>query len=153
MVCCFTGHRNLPTQEVGQIRLSLLETIESLVQKGVTEFRAGGALGFDTLAALSVLEVKERYPHISLVLILPCKDQDKGWSAANKRRYDEILERADEVKVLSEHYYRGCMYVRNRALVEDSDYCVAFLREKSGGTQMTVTYAQQKRLEIINLGE
>ncbi len=153
MVCCFTGHRNLPSAFVAEIRDRLLKTIGFLAERGVSEFRAGGALGFDTLAALAVLEMKEKYPHISLKLILPCKDQDKGWSEADKRVYYEIIERADEVAILSEHYYRGCMFVRNRALVDGSDYCVAFLREHKGGTQMTVNYAQSKHLKIINLGE
>ncbi len=153
MKCCFTGHRQLPVEQVGDIRTRLMETIEALVKEGVSEFRAGGALGFDTLAALAVLEAKERHPHISLVLMLPCRDQDKGWSAPDKLRYREIIERADEVKVLAEHYYRGCMFVRNRALVDGSDYCIAFLRENAGGTKMTVSYAEKQNLKIINLGE
>ena len=153
MIACFTGHRMLPTQQICDIRTRLSETIETLIKKGVTQFRAGGALGFDTLAALTVLEIKERHPHIRLILMLPCKDQDRGWSAENKRRYQEIIGRADEVNVLSEHYYRGCMHVRNRALVNGSDYCIAFLRESTGGTKATVTYAEKQNLDIINLGE
>lgn len=153
MVCCFTGHRHIPVGEVADIRSRLLETIEALVKQGVTEFRAGGALGFDTMAAMAVLQVRDKYPDISLVLILPCKDQDKSWREVDKLRYQEIIAHADKVQVLAEHYYRGCMFVRNRALVDGSDFCIAFLRENAGGTKMTVTYAEKQHLQIINLGE
>lgn len=153
MVACFTGHRDLPVGQMEEIRTRLYETVERLIGAGVSEFRAGGALGFDTLAAATVLELKEKYPEISLVLMLPCRDQDKGWSDENKARYKEIMARADEVKVLAEHYYRGCMFVRNRALVDGSAYCIAYLTSERGGTAMTVNYAKKQNLEIINLGE
>ena len=153
MVACFTGHRELPVGEIADIRIRLYETIEHLIGQGVREFRAGGALGFDTLAALTVLELREKYPEIRLVLLLPCRDQDRGWSKENKLRYRETMERADEVQVLAEHYYRGCMHVRNKALVDGSDYCIAFLRGTSGGTKATVAYAEKHNTQIINLGE
>lgn len=153
MVCCFTGHRSLPKGSANLINARLHKTIEYLIGQGVSEFRTGGAIGFDTLAAFAVLKLKEQYPHISLVLMLPCKDQDKGWTDLQKRCYKEIINCADQVNILSEHYYRGCMFARNRALVDGSDYCVAYLTQAKGGTQMTVDYAQRKNLKIINLGQ
>lgn len=40
--------------------------IERSIQAGYVYFGAGGALGFDTLAAQMVLKLKERYPDIKL---------------------------------------------------------------------------------------
>lgn len=127
--------------------------IEKLYRDGVREFRCGGAVGFDTLAALAVLEKREEYPDIRLVLMLPYRGQATAFTPLQRRCYDEIMLGADEVNVLSEHYFRGCMFARNRALVEGSDYCVAFLLGDTGGTKMTVDYAKKKELKIINLGE
>jgi len=124
-----------------------------LIDAGVCEFRAGGALGFDTLAALAVLEIKEEYPEIRLVLMIPCKDQTKGWKEADCLRYDHIMQAADEVNILAEHYYRGCMFVRNRALVDGSTYCICYQRYAGGGTGMTVNYANKQGLIITNVGE
>lgn len=45
-VCCFAGHRNLPKDKLASIARNLDQAIESLVEKGVTEFISGGALGF-----------------------------------------------------------------------------------------------------------
>ena len=37
----------------------------------------GGALGFDTLVAKLIINLKIKYPYIKLVLILPCIEQTK----------------------------------------------------------------------------
>ncbi len=150
-ICCFTGHRDLDGK-AREIYRRTYDAVENCIAQGYDEFRAGGALGFDTLAAMVVLELKKKYPQVRLVLYLPCREQEKYWTTENKARYAAILEQADEVKILSDHYYRGCMFVRNRAMVEGSDLCIAYLRS-GGGTKMTVDYAKKKNVTIINMGE
>ena len=54
--CCFTGHRRIPPEVVAPLRERLEAEIESLIRQGVRYFGAGGALGFDPLAAEAVLE-------------------------------------------------------------------------------------------------
>ena len=66
-----------------------------------------------------------------------------------KAEYQAILECADEVLVMYEHYVRGCMHARNRKMADDSSKCVAFCTEKTGGTAYTVNYADKKGIEII----
>ena len=72
-------------------------------------FGAGGALGFDTLAAQCVLSLKKQYPHIKLILVLPCITQTKGWSKDDIATYEEIKSQADKVVYTSYDYFRGCM--------------------------------------------
>ncbi len=134
------------------LRADVRAVIEKLYAAGFREFRCGGALGFDTLAALEVLAYRREKEDISLVLMLPCRDQDKAWTPSQKQLYRDILERADEVRVLAEHYYRGCMFVRNRALVDGSECCIAYLTSDRGGTKMTVNYAEKQGINVINLG-
>ena len=62
--CCFTGHRKIPISQYESITRKLTETITALAERGVIYFGAGGALGFDTLAAQTVLNLKNRYPNI-----------------------------------------------------------------------------------------
>ncbi len=120
-----------------------------MIENGVCYFGTGGAIGFDTVAAELVLELKRSYPHIKLILILPCTDQTKGWKRADKIRYDRIRNNADKVKVLSDTYYSGCMHARNRHMVDHSAYCVCYCRKDSGGTAYTVDYATKNGLEVI----
>ena len=73
--CCFTGHRNIPIDEYEKIEKRLEEEGVNLIHQGVKDFWAGGALGFDTMAALMVLKLKKDFPHIRLLLALPCPEQ------------------------------------------------------------------------------
>jgi hypothetical protein len=66
--CCFTGHRKLPPGQSEKIAGRLKTVLIHLIEVGFRDFCAGGALGFDTLAAQTVLELKKQYPQIRLVL-------------------------------------------------------------------------------------
>ena len=151
--CCFTGHRVIPEHERAALAARLRETLCELIARGVRHFAAGGALGFDTLAAQTVLQLKAEYPDITLILVLPCRNQTAGWSAANTAVYENILLQADKVVWLAPQYYNGCMQARNRRLVEHADVCVAYLKSSRGGTAHTVSLARQKGIPVINLGE
>jgi len=134
---------------MNEIQYSASRAIEKLIKEGVTTFKAGGAVGFDTVCAQAVLGLREKHPGVRLELILPCTRQERNWNTRDKRVYREIIEAADSVEFLAEHYYDGCMQTRNRALVNGSGYCVAYLARHYGGTYYTVNYAKEQGLEII----
>ena len=149
--CCFTGHRDIPEQDYVEIKKKTRAAIISLIEKGVVYYGAGGARGFDTLAAETILELKKDYPQIKLILVLPCPEQTKGWDKKDVKKYAEIKSRADKVVYTSDYYFRGCMHVRNRHLVDCSKYCICYLTKNTGGTAFTVAYAKTKGLEILNI--
>lgn len=149
--CCFTGHRELPTRELNCIKTELEKTITILIDRGIRYFGAGGAWGFDALAAKAVLKLRQQHPHIRLILVLPCHDQTKKWSAQKVAEHERIMAQADKVVYTAEHYYEGCMHKRNRHLVENSSVCVCYLTKCSGGTDYTVSYARLQGLEVINI--
>ncbi|MBQ8345382.1 MAG: DUF1273 family protein [Clostridia bacterium] len=150
-ICCFTGHRTIEAHHVKQLPELLQRTLDDLVEEGYEVFRAGGAIGFDTLAALKVLEQKKSHPHIRLELILPCRDQTARWGEYHRSVYDYILTQADRIVYTSERYTPGCMAQRNRMLVNGSLCCVAFCSKQSGGSAYTLQYAHRKGLRTINL--
>lgn len=148
---CFTGHRNIPYTVASRLPDLLEQVISELCARGATVFRAGGAMGFDTVAALKVLDMKERYPQIRLELILPCRNQTERWDEISRQTYAYILRKADSHRFLFDTYFDGCMLERDRRLVEGSDVCVAYCAQSRGGTAYTVTRALRAGLEIINL--
>ena len=150
---CFTGHRSIPYADAARLPDLLGEVISRLCERGATTFRAGGAMGFDTVAALKVLDMKEKYPQIRLELILPCRNQTERWDEISRRTYEYILKNADSHRFLFDTYFDGCMLERDRKLVEGSDVCVAFCKRSSGGTAYTFTHALRAGLEVINLHE
>lgn len=150
---CFTGHRTIPMLKKWKIEKKLKETLEALIDNGYCYFGAGGALGFDTIAAQTVLGLKKKHPEIKLILVLPCKNQTRGWEEKDVSVYESIIEQADKVVYTQEHYDRGCMFKRNRHLVDNSSICVSYLTEEKGGTAYTVNYANQKGVKVINIAE
>lgn len=149
--CCFSGHRKIPPMQSEQIAERLRAEIMGLISAGYVSFFAGGALGFDTMAELAVLKIKQSYPQIKLTLALPCKIQTRGWDKNDIQRYEEIKRKSDNVIYTSEEYTSGCMFKRNRYLVDNSSVCVCYLTEDSGGTAYTVGYAKKEGLKTINL--
>lgn len=151
ITCCFSGHRKIPYGFSDELEYRIACTIESLVMRGFRNFVNGGALGYDMMAALAVLDMKKRYPDIKLIMELPCEDQDRYWHMHDKTVYERILSEADEVVCTLKHYYNGCMHDRNRRMIDRSSVCVCYLTENSGGTYYTVMRAHRSGLEIINL--
>ena len=147
----FTGHRNINREDILLLPSLLEETILKLARRGAVVFRAGGAMGFDTLAALKVLDMKERLPQLELELVLPCKNQTERWDAASVRTYGYILNNSTRHRFLYETYVDGCMLARDRQLVEGADVCVAYCARSHGGAAYTCAYALKRGVELINL--
>ena len=137
--CCFSGHRKLPQEQLDEIGKRLKDKVIELIKQGVNTFHSGYAGGFDTIAALTVNELKKEYPHIKLILVIP-------YSQEVKIPYDECI-------CLAEKYRKGCFHIRNRYLVDNSSYCIYFLTKNTGGTAYTVNYAKKQGLSVYNIFE
>ena len=149
--CCFTGNRDIPINDLERMQKRLKEEIIKLIEQGYQFFGTGGALGFDTESAFAVLALKSEYPHIKLILVLPCRTQTNQWSSEDIAVYEEIKNRCDKFIYTSETYTKGCMFKRNRHLVDHSSVCIAYDRKGNGGTAYTVNYAKQKSIPIVNI--
>lgn len=143
----FTGHREISKSDCKALK----ETLISFIDKGYKYFISGGALGFDTIAAECVLELKNDGADVSLIFMLPCREQDARWSEFDKKIYRNLLSEADRVIYVREHYTRSCMFERNRAMADASSACIAYCNRKNGGTAYTVDYAAKKGLPIVNI--
>lgn len=148
---CFTGHRKIPVKQYDAIYECLKATIVSLIERNYRFFGAGGAIGFDTMAAQAVLAIRNQYPHIRLILVLPCRSQAEKWSEYDRAIYEHIKAQADKVVYTAQEYTKNCMHLRNRHLVDNSNVCICYLTERTGGTAYTVSYARMQGIEVINI--
>lgn len=152
---CFTGHRSIPEPHAWRLPSLLEEQLRALIARGARNFRAGGAIGYDMLATLKLLELKEQLPSygLRLQLCLPCRDQTRGWDEPSRRAYQYILDRADGVHYTAELYTPSCMLERDRRLVDGSDVCLAYCTRNRGGSFYTCSYALKQGVELINLAD
>ena len=128
--CCFSGHRELPSEQLEEIKERLRVEVIKLINEGVHTFYNGFASGFDTEATLTVNELKKEYPYIKLILVLPYRQ--------------EINIPYDECICLAEKYRKGCFHIRNRYLVEHGKYCICYLTEDKGGRHIPSTMQKSK---------
>lgn len=147
----FTGHRDFYHVQGSWAFGALEHTICAYIKKGYKYFVAGGAIGFDTMAAECVLKLKSEGADISLVLMLPCRDQDAKWNVWERKKYHRIISQADEVIYTANEYSRGCMLARDRAMVDCSAACITYYVRNTGGTAYTVSYASKQGLPITNI--
>lgn len=155
---CFTGHRTI-AEDKEKLSARLYALLERLVtEQKITDFYTGGAVGWDALAALTVLKLREKYPKVKLHLVLPCpfEEQSTKWNEAQKEEHKHIASLADTKEFTSEHFGKTAMKIRNARLVElATDCCICYWNPKDfrSGTGQTVRMAQKKGIEVINLFE
>lgn len=156
--CCFTGHRpqsfafQFDEQHADCVRLKALlrQEIESLITiHKVKHYITGMALGVDQWAAEAVLELKEKYPEVTLEMALPCETQAVNWTKQQRKRYFSIAERSDIETMLQRAYTTNCMNKRNRYMVSNSQIVLAVWNGKFGGTGHTVNFAKRLGREIV----
>lgn len=145
--CCFTGHRKLPTEKLNKITDELEKTVIGLIADGYRFFGTGGALGFDTVAAQTVIRLKDKYPKIRLILVLPAPTkQNSGtkMTAESTSVSRSLRIRRYMLPKISQRLYGK----KNRHLVDNSSVCVAHLTQSGGGTAYTVEYAKNTDLKL-----
>lgn len=160
LVCAFTGHRpaklsfqyNESAPECVRLKAVLYDHITALADSGVTDFLSGMALGTDMWAAELVLMLKKERPDVALFCILPCASQPDAWPPESRKRYFDILNRADGVHYVRRAYTKGCMLERNRYLVDHAHFVLAVYNgELRGGTAATVRYANSLKRALITI--
>lgn len=154
--CCFTGHRpeKLPWGEREDhpdcvaLKQSMAEQLERLYQGGFRRFVCGMARGADFYFAQEVLALRQVHPDVTLEAALPCLGQAKRWGEADRLRWHRLVDACDVTTLVQEHYDRYCMPRRDRYMVDQSSALLAVYNGTRGGTQYTLNYAMEHRLDI-----
>ena len=129
-----------------KIRQILIEMIHS----GFTNYCTGMAEGFDMIGTEILIDLRNEYK-IKIIGVLPCLGQEVKWNPVQQSRYRKILSHCDEIIVLSDHYYDGCMNKRNKFMTKCSSVCFACWDGKPSGTGNTVRYAKENHNRIIRI--
>lgn len=156
MIIAVTGHR--PNKLYGynlnnEKNLELKEKLKKiLIDNKCTEAITGMALGVDTIFALAVLELKDEGYNIKLHCAIPCRNHSSKWIKESVDLYNDILSKADVVKLVTDETYKPyLMQIRNEYMVDLADKIIAVWDGSSGGTANCVKYAQKKNKEIIRI--
>ena len=138
MTCTFFGHKDTPSDVKGKLRETIVQLIE---EKGVTNFYVGNHGNFDRMVLSELKELSKQYPQIrySVVLAYLTQHCDEDYS---NTVYPEGIESVPK---------RFAIDFRNKWMLQQSDFVVAYVRRSIGGAAKFADMAKKRGKEIINL--
>lgn len=158
--CCFTGYRpdKFPFKlKKGDLRYenmenALVEVILKLAEQNCRIFYTGMAMGFDLIAAETVLALKNAFnPPLKLIGVIPFAGQSNHFPELWREHFNKVLQGADETVTLSDTYFNGCFQTRNKYMVDNSDYVITWYDGQRGGTANTLKYAERTGRQVFNI--
>lgn len=154
--CAFTGHRIIDITpdtckkkaNYKRIYKKLNNLICEAIANGYIYFLCGMAKGIDMLCAEIVLKFMDKNPSISLECAIPHREQFIDYNDIDLARYFDILEKAQNVTLISEKYSSNCMMKRNRYMINCSSRLIGVWNgNTSGGTFKTLKLAEKKAID------
>jgi uncharacterized phage-like protein YoqJ len=142
MIGAFTGHR---PDKLGGYKLpnptyvKVCKEIDWLLRElNPEKVISGMALGVDQWAANIARKLE-----IPFIAAIPFENQESKWPLRSQRAYHLLLKYASEKVIVSPGGYEVAkMQVRNRWMVDNSDFLIAVWDGSKGGTANCVEYAE-----------
>ena len=139
-ICTFCGHAQTPDH----IKSLLKEVIEELISSGKADTFYVGSQGQFGRMALSVLrELKETYSQIQYAIVL-------AYIPGARTEYDDDTPTIypEGLELVPKKF---AIVHRNRWMVAQSEYLIAYVQHSWGGAAQTLTYAKRRGVNISNL--
>lgn len=144
--CAFSGNRKL----LEDFSVEILEReIVRAIKNGVKKFYVGMAEGFDLFCG--ELVIKNKKEGIQLVACIPHPLQNIGYKKENEKRYQYILENADEKVVICDNPSKWSYLKRNEYMEQNAEMLICYNRKKRGGTKHTISLFEKNNKKIIYL--
>ena len=151
--CCFTGHRDIPTDRLQMVMTGTEAKVRELISQGYRYFGVGGAIGYDTIVAELLLRLREReYPGIRIILVYPFDGFISRWSDSQQATYTRLLPLYNKRVCVCKSASREAYLARDRHLVDYSSACIAYCTRQTGGTAYTSRYAAARGVPVFNVG-
>ena len=146
--CFFIGHREADERLL--LRLELI--IKRLIaEENVRYFYVGGHGGFDRIVAAATKQAKQKYPDITLMLVLPYHPAERAIPTPDGfdgTYHPEGLENTPR---------RYAIVRTNQIMVNTCDWLVCYVSHGASNSRNLLEYARRREekglIQIINVGE
>jgi uncharacterized phage-like protein YoqJ len=159
--CAITGHNpqrfKFKYNEESPLCCSIKAAIEyqviTLYSKGVRLFHVGCAVGVDTWAAETIIELKQQadYSDMELFCAIPFPEHTEKFTARQMKRFQEIISKCTYKEVINRHYSPVAYKRLNYFMIDKSQHLIAVYdqdkSERNALVQM-VNYAVKNNLQI-----
>lgn len=144
MICTFFGHRDVSIK----IESTLKCVLEEIIQKEKADiFYVGSQGDFDFMAKRLLVQLKNKYPHIKIIIVLAYMPKN-----ADEITFGEYIETLypDGLEYSPRRY---AIDRRNRWLVEHSDMVITYVTRNYGGAAKFKSLAISKGKRVIEISE
>ena len=146
--CFFMGHREADERLLPRLELVIDQLITG---ENVRDFYVGGYGGFDRIAAAAVKRVKQKYPDITLMLVLPYHPAERPTEAPagfDGTYHPEGLENTPR---------RYAIVRTNQIMVDTCDWLVCYVCHGASNSRNLLEYARRREekslIQINNIRE
>ncbi len=154
--CCFFDFNqktvrffNEQDEKCINLKKTLQKEIENkIVKNNVTHFISGMSIGTDILAAQIVLDLKKKYPQITLECAIPFENQAAYWSEANREQYFNIAAACDKETLIQKHYTKKCILKLSYYMLKSADYAIAFWNNASDANIESIKFSKKHEIQI-----
>lgn len=148
IIITFCGHAQF--SKSAEYERIVLDYLTETAKDQPIDFYLGGYGEFDSFAYDCAKTYQKTHPHTSLYLITPymTATYQKNHLTYQKDRYDGIIYPELENKP-----QRLAISYRNKWMVEQASYIIAYVDHAWGGAYSTYQYAKRKGKTILNLGK
>lgn len=150
MIFAATGHR--PNKLGGYSPAAMLKLTEFAFQyltliDQPDKIVSGMAIGWDQAVAHAAVLCG-----VPFIAAVPFAGQELTWPTLAQEQYRRLLDRADEVVIVTPGSYSPAkMHARNEWMVDHADKVIALWNGTEGGTASCVAYAEGVRRPVENL--
>ena len=146
--CFFIGHREADERLLPRLEL----VIDRLIwAENVRYFYVGGYGGFDRIAAVAVKHAKQKYPDITLMLVLPYHPAERTVLTPNG------FDGTYHPKGLENTPRRYAIVRTNQIMIDTCDWLVCYVRHGASNSRNLLEYARRREskglIQIINIGK
>ena len=139
--CVLAGHSpdNMPwncSRSSGAVKMKnlLMPVMEKLInERGVKHFMCGMSRGASLLEASCILQLKKKYPQISLQCVIPDREFTSLWSASDKAEFRRITAKADSFTAMTDVPVRYGYRTRREYMVDCAGYLICIYVPGSPG--------------------
>lgn len=140
IICTFFGHRDAPSNIKPKLRDTIMDLIEN---KGVQLFLVGDSGTFDRLVLSALKDLKKRYVFEYQVCL---SHMPASYESSFSDDVPTVLPEGIE-----NVFPRFGIDFRNKYMLNESDYVIAYVERPYGGAAKYVQMAKRKNKTVINL--
>ena len=146
MIITFCGHADYAEREEDEQKITAILT--DIIGDCCAELYLGDYGRFDSFARRCGEKYQKTHPNTKLILVTPYipDARPKYYFDYQKRQYDAVVYPGLEDKPL-----KFAISYRNKWMVEQADYVIAYIKHDWGGAYQTYKHAKRKKKPLFNI--